>query len=157
LSTALLNVGSISQLGGPGGEGVIETILVVDDEPRIASFVSRALTAHGFLVDTAADGIQGLRLACERTYDLIVLDLLLPGLDGISVLSRLMEFQPNQPVFVLSALRRRLEGPLPGAGRVRLSLEAVRAGRADRAGSLEAQRPGDSASGPLPYRRRDHP
>ena len=78
----------------------METILVVDDEPNIASFVSRALTAHGYLVDTAADGMQGFRLACERAYDLIVLDLLLPGLDGISVLARLMELRPGQPVFV---------------------------------------------------------
>lgn len=78
--------------------------MVVDDEPKIASFVSRALTANGFLVDTAADGVQGFRLACERTYNLIVLDLLLPGLDGVSVLRRLMESRPGQPVFVLSAL-----------------------------------------------------
>lgn len=82
----------------------METILVVDDEPKIASFVSRALIAHGYLVDTASDGMQGFRLACERAYDLIVLDLLLPGLDGISVLARLMELRPGQPVFVLSAL-----------------------------------------------------
>jgi len=79
-------------------------VLVVDDEPRIVSFVSRALTAEGFRVDGAQDGLRGLDLARTGRYELVVLDLLLPGMDGVSVLRRLIEERPQQRVLVLSAL-----------------------------------------------------
>ena len=79
-------------------------VLLVEDEARIASFVSRALTAEGMTVDTAADGIRGLSLAQTRHYDLVILDLLLPGKDGFTVLSSIMEQNPSQRVLVLSAL-----------------------------------------------------
>ena len=64
-------------------------VLVVDDEPRITSFVSRALSAEGFQVDAAADGRRGLELARTGRYSLVVLDLLLPGMDGVHVLSEI--------------------------------------------------------------------
>lgn len=79
-------------------------VLVVDDEPRIVSFVSRALSAEGFQVDGAYDGIRALELARTGGYQLVVLDLLLPQLDGMSVLQGLMETRPDQRVLVLSAL-----------------------------------------------------
>lgn len=79
-------------------------VLVVDDEPRIASFVSRALTAEGFQVDAAPDGRRGLELARSGRYALVVLDLLLPGMDGVSVLRDLMQVRPDQRVLVLSAI-----------------------------------------------------
>jgi two-component system, OmpR family, response regulator len=79
-------------------------VLVVDDEPRIVSFVSRALTAEGFLVDGTQDGLRGLDLARTGRYELVVLDLLLPGLDGVTVLRRLIDERPQQRVLVLSAL-----------------------------------------------------
>jgi DNA-binding response OmpR family regulator len=79
-------------------------VLVVDDEPRIVSFVSRALVAEGFGVDSASDGVRALTLARERPYDLILLDLLLPGLDGVSVLRGVIEARPEQRVLVLSAV-----------------------------------------------------
>lgn len=79
-------------------------VLVVDDEPRITSFVSRALSAEGFGVDAAHDGIRALDLARNGRYELVVLDLLLPGLDGLSVLRGIMESRPEQRVVVLSAL-----------------------------------------------------
>lgn len=79
-------------------------VLVVDDEPRIVSFVSRALSAEGFRVDSATDGLRGLELARSGRYELVVLDLLLPGRDGVSVLSELIEERPEQRVLVLSAL-----------------------------------------------------
>jgi DNA-binding response OmpR family regulator len=79
-------------------------VLVVDDEPRIAGFVSRALSAEGFQVDAAPDGVRGLELARSGRYELVVLDLLLPGRDGVSVLRDLMESRPDQRVLVLSAL-----------------------------------------------------
>ena len=79
-------------------------VLVVDDEPRIVSFVSRALSAEGFQVDGAHDGIRALELAKTGRYELVVLDLLLPHLNGISVLRDLLESRPDQRVLVLSAL-----------------------------------------------------
>jgi DNA-binding response OmpR family regulator len=79
-------------------------VLVVDDEPRIVSFVSRALAAEGFGVDSASDGVRALAMARERPYELILLDLLLPGLDGVSVLRGVLEARPEQRVLVLSAV-----------------------------------------------------
>jgi DNA-binding response OmpR family regulator len=79
-------------------------LLVVDDEPRILSLVSRALVARGYAVDGAADGAQALRLAMKRTYDLVVLDLRMPGLDGVAVLRALRASVPSPRVIVLSAV-----------------------------------------------------
>jgi len=79
-------------------------VLVVDDEPRIVNFVSRALSAQGFGVDGAHDGLRALQLARSGRYELVVLDLLLPGLDGESVLRGIIEARPEQRVLVLSAL-----------------------------------------------------
>ena len=79
-------------------------VLVVDDEPRIVSFVSRALEAEGIGVDVAYDGAQALELAAARRYDLVVLDLLLPKVDGVTVLRRLLSDRPEQRVLVLSAI-----------------------------------------------------
>jgi two-component system OmpR family response regulator len=82
----------------------VTSVLVVDDEPRIASFVSRALSAEGFRVDSASDGLRGLDLARTGRYELVVLDLLLPKMDGVTMLQRLMDERPEQRVMVLSAL-----------------------------------------------------
>jgi len=79
-------------------------VLVVDDEPRIVNFVSRALSAQGFAVDGTQDGLRALQLARSGRYELGVLDLLLPGLDGESVLRGIIEARPEQRVLVLSAL-----------------------------------------------------
>lgn len=79
-------------------------ILVIDDEPRILNFVRRGLEAEGMTVDCARDGESGLRLALTHIYDLVVLDLVMPGLDGHAVLGRIVERKPSQPVLILSAL-----------------------------------------------------
>ena len=79
-------------------------VLVVDDEPRIVDFVSRALTNEGLRVDQATDGVRALEMARSGRYQLVVLDLLLPGKDGVTVLEELIEAQPQQRVLVLSAL-----------------------------------------------------
>ncbi|MGH2596570.1 MAG: response regulator transcription factor [Actinomycetota bacterium] len=79
-------------------------ILVIDDEQRILNFVRRGLEAEGMLVDAARDGAEGLRMALSVTYDLVVLDLVMPGLDGHAILRRIMEAKPSQPVLILSAL-----------------------------------------------------
>jgi len=79
-------------------------ILLIDDEVRIQSFVSRGLGAQGYVVDTAADAVEGLRAAIAHPHDLVILDLLMPGLDGVSLLRRLLERRPDQAVIVLSAV-----------------------------------------------------
>jgi DNA-binding response OmpR family regulator len=78
-------------------------ILVIEDEARILGFVSRGLVAEGFSVLPAADGNEGLRLAREESCDLVLLDLLLPELDGLSVLEELKRLRPDLPVLVLTA------------------------------------------------------
>jgi two-component system OmpR family response regulator len=80
------------------------SVLVVEDEKRIASFVSRALRSEGYDVDDASDGGSALALTASVRYDLVILDLLLPGIDGFEVLERLIERNPSQGVLVLSAL-----------------------------------------------------
>jgi two-component system, OmpR family, response regulator len=82
----------------------VARILVIDDEPQIVSVVSRALAADGFTVDSAGDGARGLALAVRRRYELVVLDLLLPGIDGVSVLCELVRRRPEQQVLILSAI-----------------------------------------------------
>ena len=77
---------------------------MIDDEQRILNFVHRGLEAEGMSVDAAREGEEGLRLALSNTYDLVVLDLVMPGLDGQAVLRRIMERKPSQPVLILSAL-----------------------------------------------------
>ena len=71
-------------------------ILVVDDEQRILRFVVRGLEAEGFTVDSADNGPEGLRKALEGGHDLVILDLLMPGMDGVSLLRRLMASRPAQ-------------------------------------------------------------
>ena len=82
----------------------IGRILVIDDEQRILNFVRRGLEAEGMTVDSALEGWEGLRLALTNPYDLVVLDLVMPGLDGHAVLQRILERKPSQPVLILSAL-----------------------------------------------------
>jgi two-component system copper resistance phosphate regulon response regulator CusR len=93
-------------------------ILVIEDEPRILAFLRRGLEAQGFTVDAAADGATGLRRARIGRYDLVVLDLLLPGLDGLAVLRELACSVPELPVLVISArsdLQTKLRGFQLGA------------------------------------------
>jgi DNA-binding response OmpR family regulator len=78
-------------------------ILIVEDERRMANYIGRALTEEAFAVDIAADGPQGLELACAHEYDVIVLDLMLPHLDGLSVCRRLRAEGRKTPVLILSA------------------------------------------------------
>ena len=90
-------------------------ILVIEDEPRIRAFLARGLEAEGFRVDGVEDGSEGLRHALGRQYDAVVLDLLLPGLDGLSVLRELHEQRPELPVVIVSA-RSDLSTKLRGFG-----------------------------------------
>jgi two-component system copper resistance phosphate regulon response regulator CusR len=78
-------------------------ILVIEDEPRIRAFLGRALEGEGFAVDGAEDGLTGLARALEGSYDLVILDLLLPRVDGLTVLRELSRRCPELPVVVVSA------------------------------------------------------
>jgi two-component system, OmpR family, response regulator len=88
-------------------------LLVIEDEPRIRVFLSRALAAEGFGVDGASDGFEGLSKALGGRYDLVILDLLLPRVDGLTVLRELNRRCPDLPVVIVSArsdLRTKLRG-----------------------------------------------
>ena len=77
-------------------------ILVVDDDPEIISFVKRGLAYEGYTVDTAADGPEALSKAREREPDLIILDIMMPGIDGIEVAKRLRQ-GGDVPILMLTA------------------------------------------------------
>jgi len=85
------------------GEVGTVRILVIEDESRILAFLARGLEAEGFSVVAASDGLEGLRLARDSECDLVLLDLLLPRLDGLSVLEQLDRTRPELPVVVLTA------------------------------------------------------
>jgi DNA-binding response OmpR family regulator len=78
-------------------------ILVVEDEPKILAFISRRLETEGFAVDTASDGMSALEAVGRSRPDLVVLDLLLPRIDGLTVLKRLAGEHPRLPVVIVSA------------------------------------------------------
>jgi two-component system OmpR family response regulator len=78
-------------------------VLVVEDDSKIASFVVNGLKQNGFAVDQAPNGEEGLELALAAHHDAVVLDLMLPKLDGLSLLSRLREARILTPVLILSA------------------------------------------------------
>jgi DNA-binding response OmpR family regulator len=78
-------------------------ILVVEDESRIRAFLARAFEAEGFNVDVVEDGEHGLARALADGYDLVVLDLMLPGVDGLDALRQLHLQRPELPVLILSA------------------------------------------------------
>ena len=79
-------------------------ILVIDDEPAIRQLLTRALTGHGFRVDTAPDGAAGLEMAARSPYDVVLLDVVMPGTPGTEVLPKVLERCPGQKVVMLSAL-----------------------------------------------------
>lgn len=78
-------------------------ILIVEDEARIRAFLGRAFEAEGFIVDVVSDGDHGLVLGTTSGYEIVILDLLLPGRDGLEVLNELHSRRPSLPVVVLSA------------------------------------------------------
>ncbi len=78
-------------------------VLVVEDERRLAAAVKRGLEAEGFVVDLAHDGVTGLHMAREGSYDSVVLDIMLPGMSGYKVCQELRAAQIWVPVLVLSA------------------------------------------------------
>lgn len=78
-------------------------LLLIEDDQKIASFVIKGLEAAGFAVDHAADGVRGLDLGLSEPYDVIIVDLMLPKLDGLSVIENLRRQKIASPVIILSA------------------------------------------------------
>ena len=87
-------------------------LLVVEDEIKLAAYLRKGLTEEGFVVDVAHDGVDGLHLAMECDYDLLVLDAMLPGIDGLGVLAALRQSKQT-PVLMLTA-RIRVEDRVKG-------------------------------------------
>lgn len=87
-------------------------VLLVEDEAKLAEYVRKGLSENGFVVDVAKDGIDGKHLALHGDYDLVVLDVMLPGIDGFGVLKALRESR-NTPVLMLTA-RDRVEDRVKG-------------------------------------------
>lgn len=78
-------------------------ILIVEDEPKTGTYLERGLTEAGFVVDCARDGRDGLHLALTGSYDLVLLDVMLPGLDGWDILREVRAAGKQMPVMYLSA------------------------------------------------------
>ncbi len=81
-------------------------ILIVEDDAALSSFVRKGLEAEHYAVDATTDGERGRAMAMEVDYDLLVLDLNLPGVDGISLLKSLRQRKPSVPVMILTARSR---------------------------------------------------
>lgn len=93
-------------------------ILVVEDETKVGSFIRRALEEESYAVDLCADGPAGLDLARDNSYDLIILDVMLPGMSGLQVLETLRQEKVKTPVLILTArsqLDQRVKGLDAGA------------------------------------------
>ena len=95
-------------------------VLVVEDDERTARLVSRALQGDGHVVERAGTGPDGLDAALATSFDLVVLDLMLPGVSGVEILGRLVGSRPDQRVLVLS-----------GVGEIRTRVACLDAGAAD--------------------------
>ena len=93
-------------------------VLVVEDEKKTASFIRKALQSENFAVDVCHDGAEALAAAASTPFDAIVLDIMLPGRDGLSVLQQLRQRRNLTPVLLLSArgeVNERVEGLNTGA------------------------------------------
>jgi len=80
-------------------------VLVIEDDAKIASFITKGLEQAGFAVDHAADGEDGLFMATNESYDAAVIDIMLPGRDGLSIIAAMRQAKLATPVIILSAKR----------------------------------------------------
>lgn len=81
----------------------MQRILVIDDDPAVTSLLKRGLSYEGFAVETAGSGAEGLAIARERPADLVILDVMMPGLGGFEVLQRLRAADERLPILLLTA------------------------------------------------------
>lgn len=96
------------------------TVLIVDDEPELLETISERLENHGFSVDTAGNGLQALEVLKKQTFDAIVLDMMMPEMDGIETLKRIRAKHPEMQVILLT-----------GHATVQKGVEAVKLGAMD--------------------------
>jgi len=80
-------------------------ILLVEDDLKTASFISKGLKEAGFVVDHVADGESGLQMASVESYDAAIVDIMLPKMDGLTLIETLRQEKINTPVIILSAKR----------------------------------------------------
>jgi DNA-binding response OmpR family regulator len=78
-------------------------ILIIEDDTALANFIRKGLEAEPYAVDTAPEDEQGRSMALEFDYDLLILDLNLPGIDGLAILKSLRQRKPSLPVMILTA------------------------------------------------------
>ncbi len=93
-------------------------ILLIEDQSKIAKYIKQGLEAKAYVVDLAQDGEKGCNLACSQEYDLIILDRMLPKLDGLELCQELREYDQRTPVLMLTArtdVKDRVEGLKAGA------------------------------------------
>ena len=93
-------------------------ILVIEDDPHASSYVAKALREHGHVVDHSASGREGVVLACKGGYDVMIIDRMLPGLDGVAIVKTIRAAGIKTPVVLLTALGgvdHRVEGLESGA------------------------------------------
>jgi len=79
-------------------------VLLLEDEPKIISIIKRGLENEGYEFAVAMDGYTALKLAGLHTFDIIILDVMVPGIDGLEVCANIRRFDPNVPILILSAL-----------------------------------------------------
>jgi two-component system OmpR family response regulator len=80
-------------------------ILLIEDDEKVGSLIARGLREEGFVVDRARDGEEGLRMGLEEPYDTAIVDIMLPKLDGLSLIEELRRQKVNTPILILSAKR----------------------------------------------------
>ncbi len=96
------------------------TILIIDDEKSIRRTLREILEYEGYKVEEAVDGLEGLSMLKERTFDAILLDIKMPKMDGLEVLDKIMQTNPDTPVIMVS-----------GHGTIDTAVEAVKKGAYD--------------------------
>ena len=79
-------------------------VLLVEDEPNVASIINKGLSENGYKISVAMDGISGLEMATSNNFDVIILDIMLPGLSGMEVCKQLRLQKNNTPILFLTAL-----------------------------------------------------
>ena len=77
-------------------------ILVIEDEPKVASFIRSGLEELDYEVEVVFDGILGKKLAVTKDYDIILMDIIIPGINGIELCKRIKEIKPDTPILMLT-------------------------------------------------------
>jgi len=103
-----------------------QRILIIDDEEIIREAFTLALENSGYLVDTAETGDRGLQMAQNVLYDLILLDLKMPGMNGITVLRKLRDMNGNIPVYIITAFQREFFEQLQSIEEEGIAFELIR-------------------------------